>query len=304
MSIDTKKQADFFSRHPEITRVTPCRDKSPEFRKGWNTEPLTPEQLQRDWPGESFGQVVGPDDLILDFDDKMWFVTNAPSVPETLMIEGRGVRLHARHNDRTRKWTKRKVKNPDSESEWLLEFPNFAVLPPSVHPVTGKEYKENGKPISELSPDWMDFIERLLGERNHKANIFRKNPLKHSWNPEIELPAAGLKFEKGLRDGKVYFNYGWDCRFAGKTAVPSCSTPRIESSGTSALSVGTAVRKFLLHRLALNWRQFSSQQKMPCLTRGMTLRMSRSLNGSSTGFSRRVRSTSSPAFLGDTNPGG
>jgi AAA domain len=218
MPIDAKKQAEFFARHPEITRVTPCRDKSPEFRKSWNTEPLTPEQLLRDWPGESFGQVAGPDDLILDFDDKTWFYINAPSVPETLVIEGRGVRIHARHNDRTRKWVKRKVKNPDSESEWLLEFPNFAVLPPSVHPVTGKEYKEYiDKPISELSPDWMDFIERLLGERNQKANVFRKNPLKQSWSPEIELPAAGLKFEKSLRDGKVYFNYGWDCRFAGRT---------------------------------------------------------------------------------------
>lgn len=173
---------------------------------------------------------------ILDVDSPIWFLDACPvELPDTFVVRtgGGGLQLHFKHDANSRtKLRNRAVENParqqPGEKENLLEVlwdRRQGLVPGCLHP-NGKTYEVfRDQPLQTASPRFVDWLLQVSGSKTQATQKYL-NPLQATWDPQLELAKAGLKFQATERDGKVYLNYHvlhGKCLVKGSTHEPNRS---------------------------------------------------------------------------------
>jgi putative DNA primase/helicase len=224
-----------------VCRLKPG-DKRP-LSSGWLTEATTSKMVIESWhsenPDYNCGAVVteGCGYWVVDVDCLDFFMEECPyeCLPSnSLVVETGGGGRHfyfsgvapwpsVKHvpNPNKERW-----KKPDgSECTSVIDIicPGGQVLVAgNIHPKTGRPYTVKADmPLAPCPAEFIGWLRQLLEAKpkakpaavSAKATSSQSRThdnaweLDKSWDPEVELAKAGLKYERKEREGKVFFNY-------------------------------------------------------------------------------------------------
>jgi putative DNA primase/helicase len=220
--------------------VTPLEGKAP-FLDNWPESASRDDAVIRAWaeqyPEANVGIVASKSfdngTWSVDFDDPDWYLKNLPTILDRLRgmaTEGDAPQPYQLCSVQTGsgKWhyhflydaySLNALKNfalpntdPEGESKNFFEVKADRVQcvgPGSLHPDTKKAYVwDQDHSHSAASHEFVDWLMSFNGRSRGSQELRVKIPrLKKSWDPEVELASAGLKFTKETKGNEVYFNY-------------------------------------------------------------------------------------------------
>ena len=236
-------------------KVTPLEGKVP-FIRDWKTnassDPAVIAQWALKFPNHNIGIVTSENSWAVDVDHMNWFMDNAPwPLPETLIVNTGSGKLHI-HFKGPRPAGLKMVKNPahvskektPNEPVKLLEYPDQVVAPGSIHPETGRPYRiSKDAPLSECPAAWLTWLQSL-NDKNQVAKGATRLVIRESWNPELELEKAGLKFTKQIDGDITYLNY--------HTTMHKCLV-KGEPHHSNGHADGASQCRFLIRKLENGW---------------------------------------------------
>ena len=206
-----------YSKIPQGLKITPLSGKAailPDWQNSASADPAQIEEWAKKFPGCNWGVLRTDENFILDVDHVQWFLEACPEPARTFCVKTGSGKYHfyfkgsmpaglgAVKNPRF----KSKEETPGEPAK-LVEFPLQCVAPGSVHPETLKEYEVFlDSPLAEMPKSWLDWLRPLAGSKPSDPRL-RMRSLMAGWDPLIELPKAGLKFELREEGGLFRFDY-------------------------------------------------------------------------------------------------
>lgn len=226
-----------------VCRLKPG-DKRP-LSEGWIAEATSSAEAVEGWdaenPAYNCGAVVreGCGYWVVDVDSLDFFMEECPHdcLPSnSLVVRTGGGGLHFYFKGEPPWRTIKHVKNPDKD-RWrkpdgsectsvidVICMDGQVLVPGNVHPKSGKPYEvKSDRPLAECPVAFLGWLRQLLeaktkskpassaaasttstGSGRSHDNAFE---LDRSWDPERELAAHGLRYDKKEKDGKVFLNY-------------------------------------------------------------------------------------------------
>jgi hypothetical protein len=232
MASELFQQANFLDIAPPLTEfylVVPLGGddgKSPEILgKNWQSQATRALAQVKKWadrfPNANVGGVRDEHQYSIDFDSRDWFFEvfcdglSAPAGRFPIVNTPNGVHLHIKGPKPA--WA-RSVPNPKYNKDApakgvkpsLVEFPQQVVMPGSVNPLTGGDYRWIGdrREPGELPADWVDRLKSLYA-KDLSPRALTCRPLKPGSNLKSILDNTELKGNYTIeeRDGRVWFCY-------------------------------------------------------------------------------------------------
>lgn len=205
------------SKIPQGFKITPLQGKAailPDWQNVASCDPGQIETWAKRFPGCNWGVVRSAGYWMLDVDDVDWFLQNCPDPVKTFVVRTGSGKFHYYFKGKMPEGL-RPVRNPKFKSKeetpeekpHFVEFPLQCVAPGSVHPETGREYEVfRESPLAELPKSWLEWLMSLAVSKPSDPKL-RMGRMKAGWDPRVELPKAGLRYELKEEGGLFRFDY-------------------------------------------------------------------------------------------------